>query len=197
MFLNPMNSDRPSEWQRLSSRELLHTRVFDVRASEFRHPSRAAGKEFLVIDAPDWAVVAPVTPKGELVLVRQFRFGVQKLSLELPGGVIEQGEDPAAAAVRELAEETGYCGSDAVVLGSVHPNPAIQSNRAHMIVVPDVQLTTAPDWDADEELSITLAPMAEVLAMAREGKITHALMLNMLFLLEPWWRERFEDGTSV
>ena len=197
MFLNPMNSDRPSEWQRLSSRELLHTRVFDVRASEFRHPSRAAGKEFLVIDAPDWAVVAPVTPKGELVLVRQFRFGVQKLSLELPGGVIERGEDPAAAAVRELAEETGYRGSAAIVLGSVHPNPAIQSNRAHMIVVPDVQLTAAPDWDADEELSITLAPMAEVLAMVREGKITHALMLNMLFLLEPWWRERFEDETSV
>lgn len=192
-----MDSDHPSVWQRLNSRELLHTRVFDVRASEFRHPDRAEGKEFLVIDAPDWAVVAPVTPNGELVLVKQFRFGVQQLSLELPGGVIERGEDPAEAAVRELAEETGYRGSDAVVLGTVHPNPAIQSNRAHLIVVPDVKLTTAPDWDADEELSVTLVPVADVLALARKGEITHALMLNMLFLLEPWWSVHSGDEASV
>lgn len=188
-----MNSPTPSEWVRLQSRELLHTRVFDVRASEFRHPSREEGKEFLVIDAPDWAVVAPVTAAGELVLVRQFRFGAQQLSLELPGGVIERGEDPARAAVRELVEETGYRGGEAEVLGWVHPNPAIQSNRAHLIVVPDVQLADSTDWDADEELSLTLAPIDDVLAMGRSGQITHALMLNMLFLLEPWWRQRARE----
>lgn len=191
-----MNSPTPSEWVRLQSRELLHTRVFDVRASEFRHPAREEGKEFFIIDAPDWAVVAPVTAAGELVLVRQFRFGAQQLSLEFPGGVIERGEDPARAAVRELVEETGYRGGEAEVLGWVHPNPAIQSNRTHLIVVPDVQLADATAWDADEELSLTLAPIEDVLAMGRSGQITHALMLNMLFHLEPWWRQRaLERGT--
>ena len=192
-----MNSPTPSEWVRLQSRELLHTRVFDVRASEFRHPSREEAKEFLVIDAPDWAVVAPVTAAGELVLVRQFRFGAQQLSLELPGGVIERGEDPARAAVRELVEETGYRGGEAEVLGWVHPNPAIQSTRAHLIVVPDVQLAESTDWDADEELSLTLAPIDDVLAMGRSGQITHALMLNMLFLLEPWWRQRARERGTI
>lgn len=197
MYSDHMNSPTPSEWVRLQSRELLHTRVFDVRASEFRHPSREEGKEFLVIDAPDWAVVAPVTAAGELVLVRQFRFGAQQLSLELPGGAIERGEDPARAAVRELVEETGYRGGEAEVLGWVHPNPAIQSNRAHLIVVPDVQLADSTDWDADEELSLTLAPIDDVLAMGRSGQITHALMLNMLFLLEPWWRQRARERGTI
>ncbi|MDB4473649.1 NUDIX hydrolase [Opitutaceae bacterium] len=192
-----MNAPTPSEWVRLQSRELLHTRVFDVRASEFRHPAREEGKEFLVIDAPDWAVVAPVTTGGELVLVRQFRFGAQQLSLELPGGVIEHGEDPARAAVRELVEETGYRGGEAEVLGWVHPNPAIQSNRAHLIVVPDVQLADSTDWDADEELSLTLAPIDDILAMGRSGQITHALMLNMLFLLEPWWKQRARERGAI
>jgi ADP-ribose pyrophosphatase len=197
LYSDPMSSSLPPEWIRQQSRELLHTRVFDVRASEFRHPSRAEGKEFLVIDAPDWAVVAPVTPEGELVLVRQYRFGAQQLSLELPGGVIEHGEDPAVGAVRELLEETGYRGAEAEVLGWVHPNPAIQSNRAHLIVVPDAQPVEATDWDADEELSLTLAPIDEVLAMGRSGKITHALMLNMLFLLEPWWKQRARERGTI
>lgn len=131
-----------------------------------------------------------MTPQGELVMVRQFRFGMEGLSLELPGGVIERGEDPAQAAVRELAEETGYTGAAPTVLGSVHPNPAIQSNRAHVILVPEVQLTADLKWDADEEMSIALVPVQEVLQRARAGEVTHALMLNGLFLLEPWWREQ-------
>ncbi|GAB5559491.1 MAG: NUDIX hydrolase [Synoicihabitans sp.] len=192
-----MSPTQPAEWIPSEDRQLLHTRVFDVRATQFRHPARAEAKEFIVIDAPDWAVVAPVTPEGDLVLVRQFRFGAKALSLELPGGVIEPGEDPAEAATRELAEETGYHGGPAEVLGSVHPNPAIQSNRTHLIVVPDVRLEAETRWDSDEEIAISLAPFPDVIAAARRGEITHALMLNMLFLLEPWWQRRFGVSTSV
>lgn len=185
-----MSSAEPSPWRRLEDRELLHTRVFDIRASAFAHPAREQAKEFIVIDAPEWAVVAPVTPSGELVMVRQFRFGSEKLSLELPGGVVEQGEDPLVTAARELVEETGYTGDQAVRLGTVHPNPAIQSNRAHLIVIPNVQPTQGTAWDPDEEIQTSILPIDDVLARARSGEITHALMLNMLFLLEPWWRER-------
>ena len=56
---------------------------------------------------PDWASVVAITTSGELVLVRQYRHGIDGPSLETPGGLIDEGEDPAAAARRELLEETG------------------------------------------------------------------------------------------
>ncbi len=192
-----MPDSEPAHWRRGADRSLLHTRVFDVRASAFTHPHREGSKEFIVIDAPSWAVVAPVTPSGELVMVRQYRFGAEAVSLELPGGVVEPGENPLVAALRELAEETGYAGREAIELGRVYPNPAIQSNQAHMILIPDVRLATETSWDPDEEIQTSLVPIADVLRAAREGEITHALMLNMLFFLEPWWRDRWPAQAEI
>lgn len=193
-----MSSSTPSLWQRLDDRTLLHTRVFDVRASVFSHPRRPGStKEFFVIDAPDWVIAAPVTAAGELLMVRQFRYGAQQLSWELPGGVSETGESPVETAVRELAEETGYRGGPPEVLGWVHPNPAIQSNRTHLVVIPEVTRDGATNWDEDEEIELALVSIAEVLRRARTGEITHALMLNMLFLLEPWWREHSRSRSDV
>lgn len=189
-----MSDSPPARWIRGEDRSLLKTRIYTVRASKFRHPQREGEKEFFVIDPPDWAMVVPITADGELVMVRQYRFGIEQLSLELPGGVIERGEDPRTAAVRELREETGYAGDEAVLLGSVHPNPAIQSNRAHVVLVPNVTLQAEIKWDEDEELALELIPVAEVLERARAGEITHALMLNALFLLEGWWRSRSDTA---
>lgn len=185
-----MSDSIPARWIRGKDRPLLQTRVFEVRASQFRHPAREREKEFFVIDPSDWAMVVPITPEGKLVMVWQFRFGIEQLSLELPGGGIAPGEDPRVAAVRELAEETGFAGDEAVLLGSVHPNPAIQSNRAHVVLVPNVTRRTEIKWDEDEELAMELIPVGDVLDRARKGEITHALMLAALFLLEPLWRAR-------
>ncbi len=193
-----MSSEPPAHWQRHSDRSLLNTRVFDVRASRFSHPGREdSQKEFFVIDAPNWVICAPVTATGELVMVRQFRFGSEQLSWELPGGVSEKGEEPTTTAVRELEEETGYQGGPAEVLGWVHPNPAIQSNRAHLVVIPDAKPTGAQNWDQDEEIEMAVVPLADVIKRARSGEMTHALMLNMLFLLEPWWSGRSGSGSGI
>ncbi|HMD61926.1 MAG TPA: NUDIX hydrolase, partial [Opitutaceae bacterium] len=101
-----MTSGEPSRWLRGGERVLASTRVLELRSVKYRHPKRGE-REFVVLHAPDWVNVVAVTPGGELVLVRQFRFGSNSLSLEVPGGVIEAGEDPLAAGVRELSEETG------------------------------------------------------------------------------------------
>ena len=131
-----------------------------------------------------------LTPDGRLVLVRQFRFGRDDFSLEIPGGIIEAGEDPVAAAVRELAEETGFTGGRTRMLGSVHPNPAIQNNRCHLVLVEGAVRSQEMAWDPDEEIAVSTAPVDEVLAWARDGRITHSLVLCGLFLFEGWWRER-------
>jgi 8-oxo-dGTP pyrophosphatase MutT (NUDIX family) len=163
---------------------LASTRVLDLRAVKFTHPVRGTEGEFVIAHTPDWVNVVARTPDDRLVLVRQFRFGSNELSLEIPGGVMEAGEEPIAAGLRELSEETGYGGGVPTLLGSVHPNPAIQNNRCHFVLVDGVVPTAPMKWDADEEIQVSTEPVAQVLAWARSGRITHSLSVAALMFFE-------------
>lgn len=187
--MNSPSAPEPSRWESGEHSLLAQTRILNLRTTRYRHPLRAAERDFVVIDAPDWVNVIALTRDDHLVLVRQFRFGINAFSLEIPGGVIEAGEEPLAAGVRELREETGYTGPSARVLGVVHPNPAIQNNRCHFVFVENATASHPLGWDPDEEIQITTLPVAEVFALARNGGITHALVLNALLLFEPIWSE--------
>jgi ADP-ribose pyrophosphatase len=163
---------------------LASTRVLELRSVHFCHPARGTERDYVVAHTPDWVNVVALTPGGMLVLVRQFRFGADDFSLEIPGGVIEAGEDPVAAGVRELSEETGYGGGAVRLLGSVRPNPAIMDNRCHFVLV-DGAVPSAPmKWDSDEEIEVSTAPVADVLSWARSGRITHSLTVAALMLFE-------------
>lgn len=179
-----MTDGEPSRWVREGERTLASTKVLDLLKVRFRKPADGESKEFVVIHAPDWVNVIAHTPDGRIVLVRQFRFGSNALSLEVPGGMIEKGEDPAAAAVRELLEETGYGGGTVSVLGSVRPNPAIQDNRCHFVLIEGAVPTGPMDWDEDEEIQVSTAPADEVIGWARSGEITHSLSVAALMFFE-------------
>lgn len=192
IFSVPMSSAStgPQRWERLGQRSHLRTRVFEVLGRTYRHPARRTEREFVVIDAPDWVNVVALTADDRLVLVRQFRYGIDEFSLEVPGGVMEPGEDPVTAGLRELREETGFAGATARLLGSVWPNPAIQANHCHIVLVEGATQAHAIEWDADEEIQVTTPPVEEALALAHAGGIVHALALNALMLFEPHWRAR-------
>ncbi len=181
------NPDLP-RWEALAHTTIAKTRIFEVRSTRFRHPVRGTERDFIVIDPPDWVNVVALTRDRRVVLVQQFRYGIDEFSLEIPGGVIEAGEEPAIAGVRELQEETGYTGAPAKMLGSVHPNPAMQSNRCHLVYVDEAELTHPLAWDVDEEMKVVTLPVEDVFALARAGGITHSLTLNALLLFEPLWR---------
>ena len=187
-------SPHPERWEKRGDRLQLKTRIFDVVGSTFRHPGRGTEREFIVIHPPDWVNVVALTPDGRLVLVRQFRYGIDEFSLETPGGVMEAGEDPVSAGLRELREETGFSGATARVMGSIRPNPAIQSNRCFFVLVEGAVRSHAIEWDADEEIQVMALPVDEVLALARNGGIGHALVLNALMLFEPHWRSLQPKG---
>jgi 8-oxo-dGTP pyrophosphatase MutT (NUDIX family) len=177
----------PARWEKLGEESLAATPILDLHRAHYRHPRRGRERDFIVLDVPDWVNVLALTPDHRLVLVTQFRFGTNDFSLEIPGGVLERGEDPVAGGLRELREETGYSGKNARVLGRVHPNPAIQNNTCHIVLVEDATIAASTQWDQDEEIAVSVLPVDEVYALAGAGRITHALVLDALLHFAPVW----------
>ena len=172
----------PACWEMLEDRLLQPCRVWELRERRYRHPSNGKEGDFYYINSRDWAVVVARTKTGEIVLVRQFRWGCDDLSWELPGGIVDVGEDPVEAGLRELLEETGYAATGGRLLGSCQPNPAILNNRCHIILAEGCTLSgQGTAWDEHEEMEVQALPEAAVFEWARSGKIGHALALVGLF----------------
>jgi ADP-ribose pyrophosphatase len=188
---DPSAGGSPVRWLKISSELLVDCRVVRINRERWGHPGRGTEGDFVSMDAPDWVLVVAVTTEGELVLVRQFRFGSSDLSLEVPGGVADPGEsDPVATARRELLEETGYLGGEAWLAGTVFPNPALQRNRCHFVIIDGVHPTGTQQFDEHEDIVMETLPVARVLELARNGGITHALAVTALFFFEAEWRRR-------
>ena len=142
-----------------------------------------SGKEYkaFVLEFDAWANVVAITKNNEVVLVKQYRHGVQEILLELPGGVVDKGEDPLEGAKRELMEETGYSAGNIIEVGRLYPNPAIQHNTLFCYLATDVELTGEQHLDDAEEIEVQLVPLDELIKMAAQGKFLHALNVAVLF----------------
>ena len=156
---------------------------FEVRKQRLKRRSDGVEGEFFVLNTNDWVNVLALTPDEKIVLVRQFRYGSKEQSLEPPGGVVERGEDPVVAGLRELQEETGYVGDSPELLGVVRPNAAILSNRCHVILVRNAKQTAELNFDQHEELVTELYPVSDLKGMVRKGEITHSIGLNSVLML--------------
>jgi len=173
----------PSPWDMQENNLHADCRIFEVRKQRLKRRSDGLEGEFFVLDTNDWVNVLALTPDDKIILVRQFRYGSKEHSLEPPGGVVERGEDPMVAGLRELQEETGYVGEEPKLLGVVRPNAAILSNRCHVILVRNAQKTAALNFDQHEELVTELYPVKELKEMVRRGEITHSIGLNSIMML--------------
>lgn len=181
----PDDEHAPPSWDIVEDTLLQACRVWDLRSRRYRHPETGKEGEFYYIDSRDWAVVVARTVEGEIILVRQFRWGSDELSWELPGGIIDEGEDPVAAGLRELTEETGYVAESGKLIGRCQPNPAILNNFCKVILADGCRLSSdGTDWDEHEEMEVRVLPEATVMDWARNGEIGHALALNGLFFYQ-------------
>jgi 8-oxo-dGTP pyrophosphatase MutT (NUDIX family) len=154
--------------------------LFRLRRERFR--SRATGRahDFYVIHLADVVNVIALTPQRQVVLVRQFRAGSGRDSLETPGGLLEPGEDPATAGARELLEETGYAGDPPRTLGTTWANPSLMTSRLTTVLITRARRVAPPSPDAGEEVALELVPARQVPALIRDGKIENGQVVQGL-----------------
>jgi 8-oxo-dGTP pyrophosphatase MutT (NUDIX family) len=167
-------------WTVKQRRYLLQRDWMRLREDHVVLPSGVEMEEFHVVEYPNWAATVCINTDGNLVLAEQYRHGVQRLSLELPAGVIEPGEEPLAAAKRELLEETGYQAPTWLTIGACATDPSNHSNYAYLFLARDAYLSKKQELDAEEEIAVRHHGIDEVLAMIHAGKVIHGIHLTAL-----------------
>jgi ADP-ribose pyrophosphatase len=120
---------------------------------------------------PDYVIVFAETSSGNVIVERQYKHGIGKVSLTLPAGTIEEGELPLAAAQRELMEETGYASKDWRALGSFVLHGNYGCGKAHIFVARDAYRVTEPNSGDLEEMEIILMSNADILESIHTGDV--------------------------
>jgi ADP-ribose pyrophosphatase len=191
--------DRPARWSVVQTEKLQRCKVFEVSRALSRSPRTGEVHAFYRIDADEWVNVVALTRRDEFVMVRQYRHGSAEITLEIPGGIVDPGEQPATAAARELLEETGYRGSQPVSLGVVNPNPALFGNGCHTFLIAEAERVADVRNDlGTEETVVELVPRADLHRRLLAGEIGHALVMAGLYWFElSRQSEPTDDGARI
>lgn len=177
-------SDKTPPWILEEEEEILATPVFSLHRRRRRSAQSPRKRgDFYVMDCPDWVNVIALTEDDEVVLVQQYRQGIDDVTLEIPGGMLDPGEDPLAAGRRELREETGYSAGEGAVIGTIDPNPALQSNRCHTVLFWGVRPDGFQSMDPHEEIAVRRVALDRVPGLIRDGRISHALVVAAFYHL--------------
>lgn len=180
----------PRPWTLVETRVVQDCRIFRVERAMTRAPDGGGPHPFWRLVADDWVNVVPVTADDRIVMVRQWRHGAREVTLEIPGGIVDPGETPEAAAVRELREETGYGGGSLVEIGRTNPNPALFANTVHSFWARGVEPLGPIENPGHEETRVELVPLADLDRRLRAGDVRHALVVAALL----WFRMARESA---
>ena len=180
-------SDEELRWKTLSSEYILKEPWMTVRKDCMQLPNGNITPAYWCLEYPDWINVIAITEDGKFVLERQYRHGTQTVEYEICAGVIEKGEEPLAAAQRELFEETGYGGGEWNLYCITAPNPAAMTNKNYTFLAKGVKPISSQHLEKTEDIDVILLTPDEVKDVLTEGKMMQGIMQA------PLWRLFYEE----
>lgn len=183
---HPEPFDPATPWIQEGESVRQDSRLFRQVVATRRSPHTGREHAFYRLQGPDWVNVIPFTEDGDLLVVEQFRHGIDAPTLEIPGGSCDEGETPLESACRELREETGFEAREWIALGHCAPNPATLGNRCHTFLALGCRAVSGLDLDPSEELRLWACAWTEWADLLRSGRIEHALVLTAFFKLDRW-----------
>ncbi len=170
------------KWETLGVESDFDLKIFKAEWIIRKNPLTNRLSRFIVLNSKNWVNIIPITNDDQVVMIEQYRHGIDQITLEIPGGLVDGNENPIEASMRECIEETGYhSDSLPVLLGSNHPNPAFLTNTCYSFLWEGVSQKFKQQLDSNEDISIKLVPIAQIKQLIKEQKITHSLVLNAFF----------------
>lgn len=170
-------SEKVTTWRRVRSENVSDCHIFQLRRDYSVSSTGSDEHTFVCLECPDWVNIIPLTVDTQVLLIEQYRHGIEEITLEIPGGMVDEGESPQMAAVCELLEETGYAPREVIALGKSRPNPAIQNNWVHHFLALDIEFKQEPEFDSTEHAVIRFVPLEEISLLIQTEAITHSLVV--------------------
>jgi ADP-ribose pyrophosphatase len=168
-----------AQFKFLNEEKVLRAHAFDVVKLHYELPDGRT-RSYDLVDHLDAVTIVPVNQAGEVLFVKQYRVGARDYLLELPAGVMDEGEDPLETAMRELREETGMAARKLIKLGGFYMTPGYSNE--FMTVFLATELYHAPlEMDDDEFLNLVKVPLKEAYEKARNGEILDGKSITSLF----------------
>lgn len=169
------------KWKVLDSKYIIQRPWATLRVDRLEMPSGHIKEEYYVLEYPTWVNMIGITEDNQILFVRQYRHGSQSIMVELPAGVVEDGEDPEVAARRELLEETGYAFDDCEYICELFANPATSGNITYTYLLTGGKKVQEQELDDSEDIEVVLMDIEEAKQFLFDNKIGQALHSSALF----------------
>jgi|LakMenEpi03Aug12_release.lakeMendotaPanAssembly.Ray.scaffolds.fasta_scaffold00409_49 ADP-ribose pyrophosphatase len=169
------------KWEKLSSEIVYKKKWMNIKEEACKLPDGQIIDSYIIVDVPHFCNVFVVTAADEVIMVKQYRHAAGMVSIEMPGGMIDEGEDPMVAARREMQEETGYTSEEMSLLYAISTNPALESNRAWFFLAKNAVHNQATALDQYEDIELIKYTKSAFMQCLLNNEFTHGIQLGAMF----------------